>query len=63
MGKTKKRHRKDRYDGYFVQDQDPLHIMMPFLMPNRVDNEGVLTEDIDVTNLLAFAGIRAAEER
>ena len=54
MGNNKKRSRKDRKDGYFVQNQDPLHVMMPFLMPKRVDNEAVLTEEVDITNLNAF---------
>lgn len=54
MGNNKKRSRKDRKDGYFVKNQDPLHVMMPFLMPKRVDNEAVLTEEVDITNLNAF---------
>lgn len=51
---TRKSIRKDRKDGWFVRGQDPLHIMMPFLMPGRVDNEAVLNEDIDISLLLAY---------
>lgn len=54
MPEERKKCRKDRKDGWYVQGQDPLHIMMPFLMPNRADNEAVLDEEIDLTNVLAF---------
>jgi len=55
---TYKKDRRDRKDGWYVQNQDAMHIMMPFLMPSRADNEAVLDEEIDITNLLAYIGKR-----
>ncbi|MBE6552000.1 MAG: hypothetical protein E7665_07685 [Ruminococcaceae bacterium] len=45
----KKRRRGDRKDGYLVRDADPLHVMMPYLMPNRADNEAVANVVLDMT--------------
>ncbi|MDD2231899.1 MAG: 2-oxo acid dehydrogenase subunit E2 [Sphaerochaetaceae bacterium] len=58
---TRKQTHKDRKDGWFVRGQDALHMMMPFLMPNRADNEAVLNEDIDITHLLAFVDKKNSE--
>lgn len=45
----RKKSRKDRKDGYFVKDLDPLHIVMPYMFPNRCDNEAFIRETIDLT--------------
>ncbi|MCL1827920.1 MAG: hypothetical protein FWG32_00330 [Oscillospiraceae bacterium] len=50
----KKRRRGDRRDGYLVRDVDPLHLFMPYLMPNRADNEAFISETIDLTPILEF---------
>ncbi len=39
---------KDRRDGFLVKESDPMHLMMPYLMPNRADNEALLDETIDL---------------
>lgn len=44
----------DRKDGWLVRDKDPLHFFMPYLYPNRADNEAVVTEQIDITALEAY---------
>ncbi len=39
----------DRKDGYLVRDIDSMHVIAPMIMPNRTDNEAVMTETIDIT--------------
>jgi len=40
---------RDRKDGYYLKDIDSMHIIMPYVMPNRAANEAVLSELIDIT--------------
>ena len=49
-----KRKRGDRIDARLIHDNDPLHFFMPYLYPNRADNEAVVTEEIDITALNAY---------
>lgn len=44
-----KRRRGDRKDGRWLRDIDAMHVFMPYLMPNRADNEAVMNETIDLT--------------
>ena len=53
MSKSKRRW-GDRIDATLVRDNDPLHFFMPYLYPNRADNEAVLQEEVDLTALNAF---------
>ncbi len=46
--------RGDRRDGVWLNDLDALHGFMPYLYPNRADNEAFIKEQIDVTNLMAY---------
>ena len=48
MEKRKKRW-GDRKDGYLVRDEDALHVITGYLMPNRTDNEAFISEQIDLT--------------
>ena len=52
--KVPKRRRGDRKDGYLVAESDPVHALMPYLLPNRADNEAVLNETIDMTQVVAY---------
>ncbi len=54
--KAKKEKKKfgDRKDGKLVRNQDGLHVIMPYIYPNRCDNEAFIQETIDVTNLLKY---------
>ena len=45
----RKRRWGDRKDGYLVRDIDSMHVIAPMIMPNRTDNEAVMTETIDIT--------------
>lgn len=54
MGEEKKKKRGDRRDGYLVRDLDPLHMFMPYLMGSRVENEAVMCDDFDLTEVDKF---------
>lgn len=47
----RKRRWGDRKDGYRVRNLDSMHAIAPMIMPNRTDNEAVMTETIDITAL------------
>ena len=44
----------DRFDATLVRDLDALHWFMPYIYPNRADNEAFIREEFDLTNLNAF---------
>ncbi|MBR7187728.1 MAG: 2-oxo acid dehydrogenase subunit E2, partial [Clostridia bacterium] len=46
--------RGDRFDATLVRNLDPLHWFMPYIYPNRADNEAFIREEFDLTNLNAF---------
>lgn len=41
----------DRFDGKYLKDIDSMHFIMPFLYPNRCDNEAFFSFKIDLTKL------------
>jgi len=53
---------KDRKDGYYLYDADPMHKFFPFLMPKRTECEVFLKESIDVTKILEYLDERKAIE-
>ncbi len=50
----KKKRRGDRFDATLIRDIDAMHWFMPYLYPNRADNEAFIQEEFDLTNLNAF---------
>ena len=50
MEKKKKR-RGDRRDGMWLRDVDALHVIMPYLYPNRADNEAFIQESIELETI------------
>ncbi len=50
----RKRRWKDRKDGYLVRDIDSVHALAPYILPNRADNEAVLTDTLDMTNVIKY---------
>ena len=54
MEQPRKKRFGDRKDGYLLRDIDPMHLFVPHLYPNRADSECFVTEQIDITNLLAY---------
>ena len=57
----RKKHRRDRYDGYYLDKLDAMHIMMPYLMPHRTDNEAVLNETVDMTSVIKYIDEKNAQ--
>ncbi|MBR6229065.1 MAG: 2-oxo acid dehydrogenase subunit E2 [Eubacterium sp.] len=39
----------DRFDGKLIRDLDSLHFIMPFIYPNRCDNEAYISQVMDLT--------------
>ena len=53
MAKPKKRW-GDRFDATLVRNIDPLHWFLPYIYPNRADNEAFVQEEFDLSRLEAF---------
>ena len=53
MTTTKKRW-GDRRDAVWLRDLDALHVFMPYLYPNRADNEAFISETIDLENIETY---------
>lgn len=55
MAIEQKPHRRgDRPDAWLVRGLDSMHQIMPYTMPNRTDNEAVMTETIELSALNAW---------
>lgn len=52
--KKEKRRWGDRKDAKLVRDIDGMHFIMPLIFPNRSDNEGFISERIDLTAANAY---------
>ena len=50
----KKKHRLDRPDAYYIQKTDTMHRFFPYILPDRTDNEAVMSQVIDLTNIKAY---------
>ncbi len=59
MSKARRR-RGDRKDGILVRDMDAMHAFMPFLLPDRADNEAVMNETVDLTAINAYLAAKNA---
>ena len=55
------RRRGDRRDAKLVRDLDSMHVFMPFLLPNRTDNEAVMNETIDLSAVLDYLDRKNAD--
>ncbi len=44
----------DRFDGKLIKDLDAMHFIMPYMYPDRCDNQAFFTFKIDLTNLNAY---------
>ncbi|MBQ1534100.1 MAG: 2-oxo acid dehydrogenase subunit E2 [Erysipelotrichaceae bacterium] len=42
---------RDRFDATYLKDLDSMHFIMPFMFPNRCDNQAYFTFQVDLTNL------------
>jgi hypothetical protein len=54
MAKQKKQHRLDRADGFYIKDTDTMHKFFPYLLPQRTENEAVMSEVVDLTAIKAY---------
>ena len=45
---------RDRFDGTYVKNIDSMHYIMPFMYPDRCDNQAFFTFKIDLSNLNAY---------
>lgn len=52
----------DRKDGYLVRDIDSVHAIAPYILPNRADNEAVLTDTVDMTHVVDYIAKKNADE-
>ena len=43
-----------RKDGIRVPETDPMHAMMPFMLPNRADNEAFISEELNLSAIQAY---------
>jgi hypothetical protein len=61
---NEKRKRKfgDRRDAYRVRDIDSMHVLMPYLMPNRTDNEAFLAEVFDLTKVNEYIARKNSDD-
>ena len=60
MEKKKKR-RGDRRDGTWLRDVDAMHVIMPYLYPNRADNEAFIQESIELENIEKYLAEKNAK--
>ncbi|MBQ3551936.1 MAG: hypothetical protein IJA35_02085 [Clostridia bacterium] len=59
---TSKRKFGDRRDAKRVRDIDSMHIFTPHLLPNRCDNEVVMVENIDMTEVVKYVERKNASD-
>lgn len=58
---TRKKDRRDRRDAYYLRDADSMHVIMPYVMPNRCANEALLSQDFDITEIDRYVKTRNEE--
>ena len=58
---TRKKDRRDRRDAYYLRDADSMHVIMPYVMPNRCANEALLSQDFDITEIDRYITARNAK--
>ncbi len=57
----KKKKWGDRPDGVRVRNLDSMHVFMPYMLPNRTDNEAFISEKVDLSAINAFLEKKNAE--
>ena len=62
METNRKRRRGDRKDAYLLRDLDAMHKFIPYLLPNRCDNEAVMSELIDLTAVNEYVAKKNASD-
>ena len=57
----RKKHWGDRWDGWRIRDLDPVHVMMPYMFGTRIENEAVLGEVLDLTEVDKYLAQKNAQ--
>lgn len=60
--KTYKRRFGDRKDGRLLRKIDPMHFVMPVMMPGRTNNEAFISKRIDLTKTMAYIAKKNREQ-
>ena len=55
------RKRGDRRDGRLMRDIDPMHAIVPYVYPNRADNEAFIQESIEMEPIFRYVDKKNAE--
>lgn len=58
----RKKDRRDRKDAWYLGELDSMHKFMPYLLPNRADNEAVMVETIDLTAVEQYLAEKNADD-
>ena len=61
MSEKNKRKWGDRRDGMLIREIDPMHAIMPYVYPNRADNEAFIQESIDMEPIFRYVDKKNAE--
>lgn len=56
-----KKHRLDRYDGWYISGLDSMHVMMPYMFGPRTKNEAVMSEVLDLTEVDKYLAKKNAD--
>ena len=59
--KERKKRWGDRWDAYRLRGLDPTHVMMPYLFGSRIENEAVLGEVMDLTEVDKYLAKKNAD--
>ncbi len=62
MSQKIKKQRGDRKDATWIRDADPLHSFMPYLLLGRTDNEALLNDEVDITNVIKYLEKKNSEQ-
>ena len=52
---------RDRFDGKYLREMDGMHFIMPFIMPDRCDNETFFSFQIDLSKLNEYINKKNAD--
>ena len=61
MNQPRKKNWRDRNDGYYLKNIDSMHVIMPYVMPQRIANEAVLKETVDISAIEEFIAKKNAD--
>lgn len=62
MATKEKKDWRDRRDRVYLKNIDSMHVIMPYVMPDKCANEAVVTEEIDLTAITEYIAKRNAAE-